>query len=60
MQGNQLVAKYIIKFDEFLIMCDENKSDTIVFSRFRSGLMEDLRCELCERYLYFKQSYHLV
>jgi len=37
-QDNQPVAEYITKFDEFLVRCGENESDTAVLSRFRSGL----------------------
>ena len=37
------------KFDEFLVMFGENESDTVVLSRFRSGLKEDFRRELFVR-----------
>ena len=45
-QDNKPVAE-IIKFDEFLIRCDEN--DTVVLSRFCLRLREDLRRELFVR-----------
>jgi len=40
------MAEHITKFDEFLVMCDENESDTVVLPRFCLGLREDLRREL--------------
>jgi len=40
------MAEYITKFDEFLVRCGENESDTVVLSRFRLRLREDLRREL--------------
>ena len=49
MQGNQLVASYITKFDEFLVRYDENESDTVILSIFCSGLSEDLRREFFVR-----------
>jgi len=49
------------KFDKFLIRCGENESDTIVLSRFRSGLREDLRRELFVREIStLDQAYQLV
>ena len=48
-QDNQPVSEHIKKFDQFLVRCDENKSDTIVLSRFRSGLKDELRCDLIVR-----------
>ena len=43
------MAEYITKFDEFLIRCGENESDTVVLSRFRSGLENILGVSsLCE------------
>jgi len=55
------VAEYITKFDEFLVRCGENESDTVALSRFRSGLKEDLRCELFVRYIFtLEQAYQLV
>ena len=48
-QDNRSVSEYIKKFDQFLVRCGENKSDTIVLSRFRSGLKDELRCELIVR-----------
>ena len=43
------MAEYITKFDDFLVRRDENESDTVFLSRFRSELREDLRCELFMR-----------
>ena len=45
-RGNQLVTEYITKFDEFLVRCGENESNTVVLSRFRSGLRKNFRREL--------------
>jgi len=41
--------KYIKKFDQFLMRCGEDESDTIVLSRFRLGLEDELRRELIIR-----------
>jgi len=46
MQGNQSMAEYITESDEFLFRCDENESDIVFLSKFRSGLRESLRHEL--------------
>jgi len=61
MQGNQLVTEYITKFDEFLFRYGKNGSDTVVLSRFHSGLREDLRRELFVRDIStLEQAYQLV
>jgi len=61
MQGNQPVAKYITKFDEFLVRCDENESDIVALFRFRSRLKENLRSELFVRDIStLEQTYQLV
>ena len=43
------MAEYITKFDEFLVRCGENESHTVILSRFRSELKENLRRELFMR-----------
>ena len=47
-QGNKSVKKYVAKFDEFLIRCSamNKKDEAQIISRFRYGLIEDLRTEL--------------
>ena len=60
-QGNQSVAKYITKFDEFLVKCGKNESNTVVLSIFRSGLRKDLRSELIVRNIStLEQAYQVV
>jgi len=48
-QRNRPASEYIKKFDHFLVRCGENEYDTIVLSRFRSGLKDELRHELIAR-----------
>jgi len=45
-QDNQPVTEYVTNFDEFLVRCGENEFDTVVLSRFRSGLRKDFKREL--------------
>jgi len=47
--ARQSVTAYITKVNEFLVRCGENESDTVVLSRFRLGLREDLKRELFVR-----------
>ena len=48
MQGNKSVKEYVKKFNEFLIRCSTlyRESETQILSRFRAGLIDDLRTEL--------------
>ena len=51
----------ITKFDEFLIRCGENESDTVVLPRFCSELEKDLRRELFVQDIStLEQAYQLV
>jgi len=48
-------------FDELLVRCSENESDTVVLCTFRSGLREDLRRKLFVRDISTpEQAYQLV
>jgi len=61
MQDNQPVTEYITWVGKVLVRCGENESDAVVLSRYRSGLMEDLRCELFVRDIsMLGQAYQLV
>ena len=48
-QGSRLVSEYISKFDEFLLRCVLQEEESVIFSRFRAGLKEDLQRELLLR-----------
>ena len=43
------MSEYFKRFDQFLVRCGENESDTIVLFRYRSGLGEDLKRDLLVR-----------
>ena len=48
-QGSRPVGEYIYKFDEFLSRCDLQEEESMILSRFRAGLKEDLQRELLLR-----------
>jgi hypothetical protein len=45
-QGSKPVSDYISRFDEFLSRCDLREEESVILSRFRAGLREDLQREL--------------
>ena len=45
-QGNKSVTEYIAKFDELAMRCGINESESVILSRFRSGLHDDVKREL--------------
>ena len=48
-QGNKSVTEYIAKFDELAMRCGINESESVILSRFRSGLHDDVKRELYMR-----------
>jgi len=48
-QWQRLTQGNLKKFDQFLVRCGEDESDSIVLSGFRLGLKDELRCELIVR-----------
>ena len=39
-QGTKSVAEYVAKFDEFVMRCNVDESESVTLSRFRAGLRE--------------------
>ena len=48
-QGSRPVSECISKFDKFLSRCDLQEEESVILTHFRSGLKEDLQCELLLR-----------
>ena len=48
-QGNRSVAEYITKFDEFVMRCNVDESESVTLSRFRAGPREEIQRELFMR-----------
>ena len=45
-KGNKSVAEYIAKFDEFVMRCNVDESESVTLCRFRVGLREEIQKEL--------------
>ena len=48
-QGNRSVAEYIAKFDEFVMRCNVDESESVTLSRFRARLRKKIQKELFMR-----------
>ena len=60
-QGNKSVAEYIAKFDEYVMRCDVEESESVTLSRFRAGLREELQKELFMREVFdLEQAYQVA
>ena len=60
-QGNKSIAEYIAKFDEYVMRCDVEESESVTLSRFRAGLREELQKELFMREVFdLEQAYQVA
>ena len=60
-QGSKPVRDYISKFDDFLSRYDLGEEESVILSRFRTGLRDDLQRELFLREVStVQEAYELV
>ena len=60
-QGNRSVAEYITKFDEFVMRCNVDESESVTLSRFRTELREEIQRELFKREVHdLEQAYQVA
>ena len=60
-QGNKSVTEYIAKFDELAMRCGIDESESMILSRFRSGLHDDVKRELYMREVWdLEQAYQVA
>ena len=60
-QGNKSVTEYIAKFDEFVMRCNVDESESVTLSRFRAGLREEIQRELFMREVHdLEQAYQVA
>ena len=48
-QGDKTVSRYITKFDESMMRCNVDESESVILSRFKTGLREEIQKELFMR-----------